>query len=192
MQYDNMRSWLRGPDQPEPEEEEDLDPSQEPDLPQEEPAEPQPAPGELTRLQEANMRLEEEVARLTTRLATKEAELTETQDLLVIARRIAGEHYTEASLAKHRFEKLQNNFGKIMENQIAARMTRAAPSDDVQALVSERINQLIRRPVHFTRSGEVWHFSRQCCQQRTTGQIITKRSCAWCAHDMRLREEDQE
>ena len=56
------------------------------------------------------MRLEEEVARLTTRLATKEAELTETQDLLAIARRIAGEHYTEASLAKHRFEQLQNNF----------------------------------------------------------------------------------
>ena len=33
--------------------EEDLDPSQEPDLPQGEPPEPQPAPGELTRLQEA-------------------------------------------------------------------------------------------------------------------------------------------
>lgn len=191
MQYDNMRSWLRGPDQPEPEEEEDLDPSQEPDLPQEEPTEPQPAPGELTRLQEANLRLEEEVARLTTRLATKEAELTETQDLLATARRIAGEHYTEASLAKHRLEQLQNNFGEIMENQIAARMSRAAPSDDVQALVSERINQLIRRPVHFARSGEVWHFSRLCCQQRTTGPIITKRPCAWCAHDMRLREEDQ-
>ena len=191
MQYDNMRSWLRGPDQPEPEEEEDLDPSQEPDLPQEEPPEPQPAPGELTRLQEANLRLEEEVARLTTRLATKEAELTETQDLLATARRIAGEHYTEASLAKHRLEQLQNNFGEIMENQIAARMSRAAPSDDVQALVSERINQLIRRPVHFARSGEVWHFSRLCCQQRTTGPIITKRPCAWCAHDMRLREEDQ-
>ena len=59
-------------------------------------------------------------------------------------------------------------------------------------LVSERINQLIRRPVHFTRSGEVWHFSRECCQHRTTGQIITKRPCAWCANDMRLREEDQE
>ena len=190
--YDKVCNLIRGPDQPEPEQEEDLEPMQELELQQEEHIEPPNVHEELLRLQEANNRLEEEVQRLTLQLANKEAQLTETEDLLTISRRIAGEHYTEASLAKHRLEELQNNFGEIMENQLAARLERMPPNNDVQGLVTERINQLIRRPVHFSRSGEVWHFSRLCCQQRTTGPVITRRPCAWCAHDMRLRQEEDE
>ena len=145
---------------------------------------------ELLQLREANQRLEEAVRRLTTRLASKEAQLTETEELLTISRRQSGEHYTEAMFAKRRYEQLQNNFGEIMDTQLAERLRRAPPNDDVMAQVNERINELIQRPVHFARGGEVWHFSHHCCQQRTTGQVITRRPCAWCAHNMRLREEE--
>ena len=71
-------------------------------------------------------------------------------------------------------------------------MQRVPPANDVNALVNGRINQLIRRPVHFARGGEVWHFFETCVQQRprTSGQVITRRPCSWCAHDMRLREEE--
>ena len=188
--YLEVTDWLRGPDRPEPEQEEDVDLHLEFETQQEEIQEPQENVDELVRLHQENQRLEEELQRLTAELTAKEAQLIETTDLLEINRRLASEHHHEAALAKHRYEQLQNRFGEILEERLAQRMQNIPPAEDVDALVNTRINQLIRRPVHFAQCGEVWHFSRRCVQQRTSGQIITRRPCSWCAHDMRLRDEE--
>lgn len=185
-----MRHWLRGPDQPEPEEEEDLDPVQQQENQQNDNADLQRNDDvELLRLREVNQLLEGEVQQLTRQLDDLEAQLTETTNLLEISRGHAGEWYLDRQLYQHRFEQLRDNFEEILQERLNVQLNRLPPNDDVQALVNERINQLIRRPVHFTRGGEVWHFSRLCCQQRTTGQVMTRRPCAWCSDNMRLLED---
>lgn len=72
----------------------------------------------LIQLREGNQRLEEELPRLTRNLATKEAQLTETEHLLEINRRQSTEHYHEAAFAKHRYEQLQNRIGEILEERL--------------------------------------------------------------------------
>ena len=180
-----MTDWLRGPDRPEPEQEEDVDLHLDFETQQNEIQEPQENLDELVHLRQENQRLEEELQRLTAELTTKEAQLIETTDLLEINRRLAREHHPE-----NRYEQLQNRFGEIVEERLAQRMQNIPPAEDVDALVNNRINQLIRRPVHFAQCGEVWHFSRRCVQQRTSGQIVTRRPCSGCAHEMRLRDEE--
>ena len=186
-----MRYWLRGPDLPEPEQEEEIDLTLEQD-PQQHPESPEPpveAVDEL-QLQTEVHRLEGEVQRLMRQLENTEAQLAQTEELLAASRQFGGEQYQRAEFANHQHQRLQENFGEILQQRLEQERNRPPPDDEVQALVTQRINELIRRPVHFAPAGEVWHFSRLCCQQRTGSRITTRRPCAWCASDMRLRELD--
>ena len=182
-----MRYWLPGPDLPEPEQEEVADLTLEQD-PQQHPENPEPvveAVDEL-QLQTEVHRLEGEVHRLMRQLEITEAQLAQTEELLAASRQFGGEQYQRAEFANHQHQRL----GEILQRRLEQEVNRPPPDDEVQALVTQRINELIRHPVHFTPAGEVWHSSRLCCQQRTGSRITTRRPCAWCASDMRLRELD--
>ena len=101
-----MCYWFRGPDRPEPEQEEDLL-LQEQETQQEENTEPDNDLEELSQLPETNQHLEREVQRLMRQLETTEAQLTETAELLAISLRHAGKHYPEAQFAKHIAEQVE-------------------------------------------------------------------------------------
>ena len=202
----HLLHWLRGPDEPEPEGEDDYNPQpleeprdqggDQPDLPEhgnfetaaevpaatlvDDPAEPEPS------LEDTVVNLENLVAFLREQLRmANEDNLRhhqQLQELLEEHERLAEQHGAARAVAGDFY----------MDRQLAlyqADQQRDRQEEQIQMAVNQRINQLLNREVYFTPRGECWHLSSRCARARSHSTVFGRRACRICVHALQVQQQ---
>ena len=192
-----LRHWLRGPDEPEPEEEDPTEPPllNEPhDQGEEQPAQDEalhgadpvddPEPGPSLEDTVANLEALVEHLREQLQMANDDSrrQYQQLQELLQeherlaeqygAAQRVAGDFYMDRQLVLHQMDQQRD-----LEVEI-------------QNAVNQRINQLLNRHVFFTRGGECWHLSLACATARAHTPVFGRRACRVCVHALQVLQPE--
>ena len=206
--YHQLRLWLQGPDEPEPEGEHLPDPpvlevphdqggNQQDlhgnldELPAHDAEPPAPEPvddGEpRPSLQETVENLENLVEHLREqlRLANEDnlRHYQQLQDLLQEHERLVEQQ--EAA------QRVAGNF--YLDRQLVLHQLdqQRDPQEEIQNAVNQRINQLLNRNVYFTRGGECWHLSEACATARAHTGVFGRRACRVCVHALQVQQQPQ-
>ena len=207
--------WLRGPDEPEPEEEDETDPPMleqprdqggnepalhgegRPETPAEaahfEAAFPVERPGENGEHQEPEPHHDDVVTNLENLVAHLREQL-----------RLANEdnlhHYNQLQELLQEHERLveqheaaQRVAGDYyLDRQLALQQVEVQRNqqenqqEQIQMAVNQRINQLLNRNVYLTPRGECWHLSEACARARSHSVVDGRRACRVCVHALQV------
>ena len=214
--YNQLRHWLRGPDEPEPEEEdpEDLllleqprdqggiiptlqgEPGVQPADGMEQPAVFLPAGHNDGEPDEPPLSREDTVANL-------ENLVEHLREQLRLANEDNIRHYAQLQELLQEHEQLAEQLAAsrrvagdfYMDRQMTLHQTEQQvhqQQQQIQNIVNQRINQLLNRNVFVTPRGECWHLSEACARARAHSTVSGRRACRVCVHALQVQQQEPE